>query len=225
MVARRVAQRDADVAGWQNLRELVRSRPLTAFVLAQNIACKPGNFVELSLGTDMLCGEHPNGRWDCFQPNEQGHARRFDLPRDDYVFVSPDGGSACAIRPEDSGVDCFGENAPTPPAMQLAALRYVAPDLVLGDLHAADPAGDCAMDEGASQWPELPRLSTSPRPTGYMGACCCRFSSLTLSLARPSRATPSPARLSQVTPARVTPSPVTSPPLPPPPRSPTTLWR
>jgi len=100
--------------------------------LAQSISCKPGNFVVLSLGTDMLCGEHPSGRWECFQPDEQGHARRFDIPRDDYLFVSPDGGSACAIRPEDSGVDCFGENAPTPPAMQVAELRYVAPDLILG---------------------------------------------------------------------------------------------
>ena len=102
-----------------------------AVALAQNISCKPGNFVELSLGTDMLCGEHPGGRWECFQPDEQGHARRFDIPRDDYLFVSPDGGGACAIRPEDSGVDCFGENAPTPPDMQVAALRYVAPELIL----------------------------------------------------------------------------------------------
>ena len=46
------------------------------------------------------------------------------MPRDDYLAVSTDQGVVCGIRPEDLGVECFGVDAPTPPAVALKSLSF-----------------------------------------------------------------------------------------------------
>ena len=79
--------------------------------------CKPANLIAVALGNDTLCAQHASGRWQCY--SEFG----LDMPRDDYVAMSADFGVACGIRPEDGGVECFGENAPAPPPPPSRLLR------------------------------------------------------------------------------------------------------
>lgn len=85
--------------------------------------CNADNWVDVTLGTDVLCAQHENGNWDCF-----GEAT-IDMPRRDYVAMTADHGVACGIRPEDSAPECFGEGAPSPPTAALSAIRlYVLDD-------------------------------------------------------------------------------------------------
>lgn len=100
-----------------------RSSCLAALAVIGATGCRSGNWIDLALGTNTFCGEHANGRWECYEKTEDDKGQALDMPRDDYLAMSADHGVACGVRPEDHGVECFGEGAPTPPAGSLRAIR------------------------------------------------------------------------------------------------------
>lgn len=111
-------------------------------VLCCGTGCQPGNWIDVALGNDIMCGQHASGRWDCYGDTA------IEMPRDDYLAMSADNGVACGIRPEDHGVECFGDDAPKPPAVALRSLRYYENQAYAGaaGIHAL------SADGGAMFW-------------------------------------------------------------------------
>lgn len=105
---------------------VVQALGLVAAAILGGTGCKPANFISVAVGHDIVCGQHASGRWDCY-----GEAN-IDMPRDDYLAMSADRGVACGIRPEDDGVECFGEEAPTLPPAAFKSLRYYSASTVYG---------------------------------------------------------------------------------------------